>query len=103
MVWIRDDTFLHNGVRRVKLDAAETTAEEGAPAAAADTKASADAVSPVRKEAAVEESDHDPAGQIVAISISHDSEYATAVCIGTAWLHAWRCGRRGGGKNVRRN
>lgn len=75
---IRDKTFVHNGlgVKRLKLNRETLTNEPS------DAESASKDVFPTRKEDVGEEgNDNDPAGQMVAVSISHDSEYATAVCI----------------------
>lgn len=72
---IRDNTFVHerHGIKRLNLK--ETAASGSSTAETATEYPFAS-----RKEIP-EESDHDPAGQMVALSISHEGEYATATCI----------------------
>lgn len=69
---IRDNTYVHrSGTRGVNL-----ASEENADAAADNASAG-----PMKAEHDEQNVEHDPPGQIAAISISHDLEYATAVCI----------------------
>lgn len=73
---IRDQTFVHqSGTRRLKLRGGEHASGVQTTGSAA----IAESAVTVPKE--VEEDQNDPAGQMAAISISHDSDYATAVCI----------------------
>lgn len=77
---IRDKTWVRpKGARTLKLT--QEGDKEVAGAAVAETEIAAQdaAASAFTKQTRKEE--HDPAGQVAALSISHEKEYATAVCI----------------------
>lgn len=76
---IRDKTFVHpSGMRRLRLTG-QTRANGSVPTLAATAENAAEFAFGEPKGLVKDE--NDPPGQMAAISISHDKDYATAVCI----------------------